>query len=62
MRVGEQSQAVVEEGAPAGVVLAVLSQSVVHVGGARTDAALVALQCIEVDGVGEVRGEELVGL
>ena len=51
-----------EEGAPAGVVLAVFSESAVHIGEARADAVLVPFQRVEVDGVGEVRGEELVGL
>ena len=51
-----------EERAPAGVVFAVFGESAVHVGEARADAVLVALEGVEVDGVGEVRGEELVGL
>lgn len=50
-----------EERAPAGVVFAVLGQSAVHVREARADAILVALQGVEVDGVCEVRREELVG-
>nr|WP_260279437.1 hypothetical protein [Propionibacterium freudenreichii] len=44
------------------MVLAVLGEAAVHVGEAGADAVLVALQRVEADGVGEVRGEELVGL
>ena len=49
-----------EERAPAGVVFAVFGESAVHVGEARADAVLVPLQRVEVDGVGEVRREQLV--
>ncbi|MGJ0204494.1 hypothetical protein [Leucobacter sp. gxy201] len=62
VRIGQQSQAVVEERASARVVLTVLGKATVHVGQARANTVLVALQCVEVDGVGEVRREELVGL
>ena len=62
MHVGDQAQAVVEERASAGVVLAVLGEATVHVRQARADAVLMPLQGVEVDGVGEVRGEEFVGL
>jgi hypothetical protein len=48
-----------EERPPARAMLAVLDGAAVHVGQARTDAVLVALQCVEVDGVGEVRGEQV---
>ncbi|WP_229672925.1 hypothetical protein [Microbacterium saperdae] len=61
VRVGEEPQRVVEECAPAGVVFAVLREATVDVCEARTDAVLVPLQGGQVDGVGEVRGEELVG-
>jgi hypothetical protein len=62
VRVGQQPQAVVEERAPAGVVLVVLGEALVDVGEARADAVLVPLQRREVDGVGEVRGKQLVAL
>ncbi|WP_454158190.1 hypothetical protein [Microbacterium lacticum] len=62
VRVGEQPQRVVEKRAPASVVFTVLGEAAVHVGQARADAVLVAFEGVEVDGVGEVRGEELVGL
>ncbi|WP_298038441.1 hypothetical protein [uncultured Microbacterium sp.] len=62
VRVGDQAQAVVEERASAGVVLAVLGKATVHVRQPRADSILVALQRCQVDGVGEVRREELVGL
>jgi hypothetical protein len=61
-RVGQEPERVVQEGAPAGVVLAVLGAATVHVGEAGADAVLVALQRGEVDGVSEVRREELVAL
>ncbi|WP_453976204.1 hypothetical protein [Brevibacterium pityocampae] len=51
-----------EERASAGVVLAVFGEASVHDGEARPDAVLMPFQRGEVDGVGEVRGEELVGL
>ena len=60
VRVGEEPERVVEECAPAGVVLAVLGKATVHVREARTDAVLVPLEGVEVDRVGEVRGEQLV--
>ena len=62
VRVGEEPQAVVEERAPARVVLAVLGQATVHVRQARADAVLVALERREVDRVREVRGKQLVAL
>ncbi len=62
MRVGEQPQRVVEERASSGVVLVVLDQALVHVGQARPDAVLMPLQRVEVDRVGEVRGQQLVTL
>jgi len=52
----------VKERAAAGVVLTVLGEAAVDVGEARADAVLVPLQGGEVDGVGEVRGEEFVAL
>ncbi|MGO1809095.1 MAG: hypothetical protein ACTHZN_00700 [Canibacter sp.] len=51
-----------EEGSSAGVVFAVLGEAAVHVCEARADAVLVTLQRVEVDGVGEMCGQELVGL
>ncbi|WZW97294.1 hypothetical protein PCC79_10235 [Propioniciclava soli] len=51
-----------QERAPAGVVLVVLGKFPVHVGQARPDAVLVPFQGREVDGVGEVRGQQLVAL
>ena len=57
--IGQQPQRVMEERPPARAMLAVLDGAAVHVGQARTDAVLVALQCVEVDGVGEVRGEQV---
>ncbi|WP_241742579.1 hypothetical protein [Microbacterium lacticum] len=62
VRVGQQAQAVMEERAPAGVVLTVLREATVDVRQTRADAVLVPLQGVEVDGVGEVRREQLVGL
>jgi len=50
----------VEEGASAGVVFVVFGQALVDVGKSRADAVLVPFQGGEVDGVGEVRGQELV--
>ncbi|WP_237464568.1 hypothetical protein [Leucobacter luti] len=61
VRVGEQPQRIVEERAPSGVMLAVLGQATVHVGEAGADAVLVPLQRVKIDGVGEVRSEQLVG-
>ncbi|WP_233548547.1 hypothetical protein [Galactobacter valiniphilus] len=62
VRVGQQPERVVEERPPARVVFAVLGQASVHVGQARADAILMPLQRVEVDGVGEVRRKQLVGL
>ncbi|MGB4779858.1 hypothetical protein [Microbacterium sp.] len=62
MCVGEQSERVVQESPPAGVVLAVLRKAAVHIGQSRADAVLVTLQRGQVDGVSEVRREQLVGL
>jgi hypothetical protein len=62
VRVGEQPQAVVEERPAAGVVLVVLAQAVLDVGEPGADAVLVPLERGQVDGVGEVRGEQLVAL
>ncbi|MEZ5087592.1 MAG: hypothetical protein R2722_15565 [Tessaracoccus sp.] len=62
VRVSEQPQAVVEERPPSGVVLVVFRETPVHVREARPDAVLVAFQGGQVDGVGEVRGQQLVAL
>lgn len=62
VRVGEQPQRVVQECPATGVVCVALGKALVHVREACPDAVLVSLQCREVDGVGEVRGEELVAL
>ena len=52
----------VEERPPAGVVLVMLTQSVLNVGEPSTDAVLVSFERWQVDGVGEMRGEQLVAL
>jgi len=44
------------------VVVVFAGEAAVDVGDAGADAVLVALQGVEIDGVGEVRGEELVAL
>jgi hypothetical protein len=44
------------------VLVVFRGEAAVDVGQAGTDAVLVALEGVEVDGVGEVRGEDLVGL
>ena len=62
MGVCEEPQAVVEECSAAGVVLVVLGEALVHVGEACPDAVLMPFQGRKVDGVGEVRGEQLVAL
>ncbi|ALG83194.1 hypothetical protein ACH46_00050 [Gordonia phthalatica] len=45
-----------------GVVIVFGGEATVDVGDPGADAVLVALQGLQVDGVGEVRGEELVAL
>lgn len=60
--VGEEPQRVVEERPSTRVVFVVLGEALLDVGEARTDAVLVPLQRQEIDGVGEVRREELVAL
>ncbi|KZE70007.1 hypothetical protein M3C59_010930 [Micrococcus luteus] len=62
MRVGEQPQAVVQERPSSGVVLIVLGEFPVHVRQVRPDAVLMPFERGEVDGVGEVRGQQLVAL
>ncbi|KZE12288.1 hypothetical protein [Brevibacterium casei] len=62
VRIGEQPQTVVQERASSGVVLVVLRKTPVHVSEARADAVLVPFQGGQVDGVGEVRREQLVAL
>ena len=57
VRVGEEPQAVVEERPPADVLLIVLTQALLDVGESGADAVLVPLECWQVDGVGEVRGQ-----
>lgn len=60
--VGEQPQAVVQERPSAGVLLVVLAEALLDVRQPGADAVLVSLERREVDGVGEVRGQELVAL
>ena len=60
MRVGEEPQAVVEERSPADVLLVVLAQAVLDVGEPGAHAVLVPFEGGQVDGVGEVRGEQFV--
>ncbi|NLG65261.1 MAG: hypothetical protein GX537_06610 [Actinobacteria bacterium] len=60
--IGEQPQRVVEERPPASVVLVVLGEALLDVGEPGPDAVLVPLQGGQVDGVGEVRGKQLVAL
>ncbi|MFD0995369.1 hypothetical protein [Pseudoclavibacter chungangensis] len=62
VRVGEEPQAVVEEGPTAGVLFVVLGEAVLDVGQPSADAVLVPLECREVDRVGEVRCDQLVAL
>nr|WP_300143287.1 hypothetical protein [Propionicimonas sp.] len=62
MGVGQQPQAVMEERSTAGVLFVVLAEALLDVGEAGADAVLVPLERWEVDGVGEVRGEQLVAL
>ncbi len=62
VRIGQQSQAVMEEGPSAGVVLVVIRETSVRVREARPDAVLMPLQRRQVDGVSEVRGQQLVAL
>ncbi|WP_226841642.1 hypothetical protein [Brevibacterium sp. FME37] len=62
VRVGKQPQAVVEERASSGVVCVVFGQAAVDVRKACADAVLVPFEGGKVDGVGEVRGEQLVAL
>nr|WP_245995497.1 hypothetical protein [Luteococcus japonicus] len=45
-----------------GMVLVVLAEALLDVGEARAEAVLVPLQRGQVDGVGEVRGQQLVAL
>nr|WP_259349574.1 hypothetical protein [Schaalia sp. JY-X169] len=60
--VDQQAEGCTELFACPGVVVVFAGEAPVDVGDAGTDAVLVALQCVEVDGVGEMRGEELVAL
>ena len=60
--VGEQPQGVVEERPSSCVVFIVLGETLFDVGKSRADAVLVSLQRGQVDGVGEVSGQELVAL
>ena len=62
VRVGEQPQRVVQECPASGVVLVVFREFAVHVGKARADAILMPFERRQVDGVGEVRGQQLVAL
>nr|WP_241653349.1 hypothetical protein [Propioniciclava flava] len=62
VRVGKQPQAVVEERSAADVLLVVLTQALLDVSKPGADSVLVPLERGKVDGVSEVRGEELVTL
>ncbi|WP_341729761.1 hypothetical protein [Brooklawnia sp.] len=62
VRVGQQPQAVMQEGPSAGVMFVVFRKTPVHVREARADAVLMPFQGGQVDGVGEVRREQLVAL
>ena len=62
MSVDQEPQAVVEERPTAGVLFVVLAQAVLDVGESGSDAVLVPLESRKVDGVGEVRRQELVAL
>ncbi|WP_447589706.1 hypothetical protein [Microbacterium lacticum] len=60
--VGEEPQAVVEERSTSCVPLIVLAQTLLDVGEPGADAVLVSLERWQVDGVSEVRGQQLVAL
>ena len=62
VRVGEESQGVVEERPRPGVVLVVFAEALLDVGEPGSDAVLVTLQRRQVDGVSEVRRQQLVAL
>lgn len=51
-----------EERAPTGVLFVLLGEALLDVGQAGPDAVLVPLERREVDGVGEVRAQQLVAL
>ncbi|MFT4231046.1 MAG: hypothetical protein QM602_12235 [Microbacterium sp.] len=61
-RAGQEPQGVLKERPPAGVLFVVLGEALFDVGQTGADAVLVAFQGGEVDGVGEVRREQLVTL
>lgn len=60
--VDQQAEGCAELFTCSGVVVVFAGEAAVDVGDAGADAVLVALQGVEIDGVGEVRGEELVAL
>lgn len=60
--VDEQAEGGAQLFACSGVVVVFAGEAAVDVGEPGADAVLVALQGLQVDGVGEVRGEELVAL
>ncbi len=60
--IGEEPQRVVEERPPTRVSLIMLTDALLDIGEPGADAVLVSLQGGQVDGVGEVRGEEFVTL
>lgn len=60
--VSEQPQTVVEERPTADVLLSVLAQAELDVGEPGTDAILIPFERGQVDGIGEVRREQLVAL
>ncbi len=51
-----------EERSTSDVLLVVLAQAVLDVGESGADAVLVPLECEQVDGVGEMRRQQLVAL
>jgi hypothetical protein len=60
--VDQQAEGGAELFACSGVVVVFAGEAAVDVGEPGADAVLVTLQGFEVDGVGEVRGEQLVAL
>ena len=58
--VGKQAQGVVEECPRPSVMFVMLGEAMFDVGESCADAVLVPLQRAQVDGVGEVRREQLV--
>nr|WP_221584578.1 hypothetical protein [Microbacterium sp. G2-8] len=60
--VDQQAEGRAELFTGSGVVVVFAGEEAVDVGEAGADAVLVAFEGVEVDGVGEVRGQELVAL